>query len=397
MWGYPLESPVPKPLLSFLPSSTIPPFAAVSIGCTDNLALLTKSVQKIYVWDVTEETNRPEIFEALRGKHVSEAGCGVAHGAVVTQSGNLWVWGSNDSRQLGLEDVESVPLVRPALLPLARVLAVGCGSEHTLALTAEGHVYSWGSGLFGRLGHGGDADESTPTRIEALTEHHITSITCGPLNSAAITREGLAFVWGSNDMGQLADDSFQPGLAPQPLSCFPQPVKQISFGDSHALSLLVDGSVWSWGNNQAGQLGRPTPSQAPSASPAIVTFKLSPQDEAKAEACIARQIVATSMNSFVLTESGHVWSWGAPDTKQLGYEASFERTTPTRITTLFHIAAISVGGLSCAALSEASEIFVWGWHLGEIPKLVTSDVFPDPSFRPSRIVCGSDTILLTGS
>ncbi|KAM1365013.1 hypothetical protein ACFX13_044082 [Malus domestica] len=47
-----------------------------------------------------------------------------------------------------------------------KVVAVAAGEAHTLALTGDGFVYSWGRGMFGRLGTGSESDELAPVRIK---------------------------------------------------------------------------------------------------------------------------------------------------------------------------------------------------------------------------------------
>ena len=49
-----------------------------------------------------------------------------------------------------------------------RVTQVACGGSHSACVTAEGHLYTWGRGRYGRLGHGDSDDQSRPKLVETL-------------------------------------------------------------------------------------------------------------------------------------------------------------------------------------------------------------------------------------
>jgi len=78
-----------------------------------------------------------------------------------------------------------------------RVVQVACGSRdaQTLALTDEGHVYSWGDGDFGKLGRGGSEGCATPQLVERLTGLGVMQIECGAQFSLALTRDGQVWTW----------------------------------------------------------------------------------------------------------------------------------------------------------------------------------------------------------
>jgi len=65
---------------------------------------------------------------------------------------------------------------------------VACGPEHSLALGADDSVWSWGSGTFGKLGHGAELDVLTPARIQLLDGLGVDQIVCGVYNSGCVTK-----------------------------------------------------------------------------------------------------------------------------------------------------------------------------------------------------------------
>ena len=97
-------------------------------------------------------------------------------------------------------------LGRPFILGFMRhlaVLDVALGPEHAVLLTRDGHVYTWGIGSSGKLGHGGLWDETEPRLVETLAKRRSIVIACGEQHTIAITDNGSLWTWGDNRFGQL--------------------------------------------------------------------------------------------------------------------------------------------------------------------------------------------------
>ncbi len=82
-------------------------------------------------------------------------------------------------------------------------VAVHPGGRHCLALTIDGKVFSWGEGDDGKLGHGGRANCDRPRLIEALRARRVRDVACGSGHSAAVTAAGELYTWGSGEYGRL--------------------------------------------------------------------------------------------------------------------------------------------------------------------------------------------------
>ena len=76
-------------------------------------------------------------------------------------------------------------------------LEIHCGAAHTVAVTRNGTVYSWGSGANGRLGHGNFTKASyKPQLVKSfIGKHKILKIACGSWHTAAIAKSGVLFTW----------------------------------------------------------------------------------------------------------------------------------------------------------------------------------------------------------
>ncbi|RHZ26993.1 hypothetical protein DYB31_010188, partial [Aphanomyces astaci] len=115
-----------------------------------------------------------------------------------------------DSRRAGLPPVLGVGMndtdrrVKPALIPvLENCVAVACGWDHSLAVTGDGSVYSWGSGSNGKLGHGDEDNRDVPTKIQGLNGKAILDVKAGCEHTTAITTNGEMYTWGHSDSGRL--------------------------------------------------------------------------------------------------------------------------------------------------------------------------------------------------
>ncbi|KAK7081052.1 RCC1 domain-containing protein 1 [Halocaridina rubra] len=109
-----------------------------------------------------------------------------------------------DNRVLCL-DKEGVLYTGNVPLPVLghKFTDIAVGKEHNVALTAEGIVFTWGSGMRGQLGNGEICQNEQPTPVHGLRGIMIKSITCGGWHSVVISDCDDAYVWGWNESGQL--------------------------------------------------------------------------------------------------------------------------------------------------------------------------------------------------
>ena len=84
-----------------------------------------------------------------------------------------------------------------------RVVAVSPGDGHSIALTADGAVWSWGYGGHGLLGHGDEQRQLLPKKIEAFAGQRVNAVSAGLYHSFAITADGAVFTWGEGEDGCL--------------------------------------------------------------------------------------------------------------------------------------------------------------------------------------------------
>eukprot|EP00960_Hanusia_phi_P025887 745934-Hanusia_phi.AAC.2 len=135
------------------------------------------------------------------------------------------------------------------------------GQHHVLALSDIGEVYSWGWGGsgtpgagVGALGHGDKSSQPAPKRIENLNGEKITNISCGAKHSVALSQDGTMFTWGHGEQGRLGHGNNTDFLQPEPISDSPK-MKWIECGEHFTAAIGLDGTLYTWGKNKVGELG----------------------------------------------------------------------------------------------------------------------------------------------
>ena len=123
----------------------------------------------------------------------------------MTEGGQVYSWGANWNGQLGRGDfltqkVPDHPISGLLTLPITMVT---CGESHTLFLTLSGELYACGSNRFGELGFDDEKSRPRPVRVVLPARVNLVAIACGSFHSLAISHDHQLYSWGSNSHGQL--------------------------------------------------------------------------------------------------------------------------------------------------------------------------------------------------
>jgi hypothetical protein len=135
--------------------------------------------------------------------------------------------------------------------------AVAAGANHTLALRSDGAVLAWGYDVNGALGDG-TAGGSDPTPDPVLGLSNVAAIGAGGLHSLAVRSNGSVWSWGGNGYGQLGRSAPISGDAVAAAVPGLSGASAVDGGIAHSLARLSDGTAKAWGNNAGGQLGSGT-------------------------------------------------------------------------------------------------------------------------------------------
>ncbi len=176
----------------------------------------------------------------------SAISAGGAHTCSRGNSGQVYCWGSNAQRQLGVESsgFSTTPVTVP--LPAPAIAISAASAAHTCAVLIDGRVSCWGSNAQGQLGGG----NVSSVRVDNVAlPAPASQVKVGATHSCALLSNGGVFCWGRNNAGQIgpsATGSTQP--QPVSVSALPAPVSTLELGDFASCALLVSGAVYCWGS-----------------------------------------------------------------------------------------------------------------------------------------------------
>jgi alpha-tubulin suppressor-like RCC1 family protein len=282
---------------------------------------------------------------------------GANHTLVIlgNSSAEVWGWGRSDFGALGVNASQATPVRIMGLAP-ARHVAASTGSQFSLAALATdegdgGEVWAWGSNFRGELGDGTLTNRATPLRVGTIS--NAVRVSAGNSHAFALTSEGSVWGWGANERGQLGDGTMTASLEPIPIA-MPRRMAEVLAGDRSSLALAQDGSVWAWGEGGDGQLGNgsflasPTPQQVPIPEPPAVAIALG------------------RFHALVLLNDGQVYSWGLNTDGQCGCAGPVQAGEDPRISRPLRIRSLPPNIIAIAAgsrhsLAMDSDGNVWGW------------------------------------
>lgn len=360
------------------------------------LTLGQGDVGQLGLGEDTLERKKPAIVKGLDDLEIVQVECGGMHTVALTNSGKVYTWGCNDEGALGrvtssengeeftagpVQDIESV-----------NVVMVSAGDSHTMALSNQGTVYGWGTyrDASGQVGLQADGVKHKPTVILTLQNNPIVKIASGNDHTVALSKDGDIFTWGCAEQGQLG----------RIMGCFtsrggrrglqyilnPKQVrdkkrltfKDIFCGSYSTFAVAQDGAVYAWGLNNYGQLGTGDLETlyAPTKVEALTSLN---SDNDK---CIS--IASGQHHTIVLDSSGKVYAIGRAEYGRLGLgEDAKETTSPVLVAALEWnpISKIACGEAVSLAVSSKGDLYSWGF--GSCLQLGTGE--DEDEFSPVKV------------
>ncbi|WP_422614002.1 RCC1-like domain-containing protein, partial [Bifidobacterium indicum] len=215
--------------------------------------------------------DRPGRVTPPTGVTLTQFAGGDYHSMAIGSDGNLYTWGDNSKGQLG-RDTTGTPYDRPGRVtpPTGVTLTqISANGTYSMALGSDGNLYTWGDNSSGQLGRdtGSSGYDGRPGRVTPPTG--VTSFTqanAGSRYSMALGSDRNLYTWGANDLGQLGRETnttingvnadIKPGRVTAPAGItFTQSSEG---GNMISMAFGSDGNLYTWGNNNYGQLGRDT-------------------------------------------------------------------------------------------------------------------------------------------
>jgi alpha-tubulin suppressor-like RCC1 family protein len=183
---------------------------------------------------------------------VTQLTAGDSHNCALRDTGRAFCWGWNANGQLG-DGTTSDRSLPVRVVGLTGVTQAAAGAFHSCALRLTGRVFCWGGNGRGQLGDGTTTRRNTQVRVAGLTR--VTQVAAGDQHNCALRESGRAFCWGNNRDSQLgfAHPDFQPRASKRVTGL--TGIAHVAAGRSHSCAIQTDGQAWCWGSNNWGQLG----------------------------------------------------------------------------------------------------------------------------------------------
>jgi len=284
------------------------------------------------------------------GTNWKQLSAGGGHTAAIKTDGTLWTWGYAFQGQLGNADNNNRSTPVTTFAGGTNWKQVSAGGGHTAAIKTDGTLWTWGRGTYGKLGNNATTDKLTPVTT-FVGGTNWKQVACGRDHTAAIKTDGTLWTWGYGIYGRLGNATLNSTLTPVTTFAGGTNWKQVStssFSD-HTVAIKTDGTLWTWGYNANLQLGnnatgiRSTP---------ITTF---------AGGNNWKQVSAGGSNTAAIKTDGTLWTWGGTS-GSLGNGVVGSRSTPvTTFAGGNNWKQVSAGGAHTAAIKTDGTLWTWGY------------------------------------
>ena len=306
---------------------------------------------------------------------------GETHSMALSKDGDVYVWGSNDYKQLQIQDdiKRVVPLGildtnnskefnaglytsgiidadgllsifgKQSLDDESLFLAISIGNNHSATIKDDHTLWSWGRDNHGQLGDAGIMEKFQLVQENTVSTNW-SSVSAGDDFTIALKSDGSMWGWGDNEYGEIGNSQHKEKRAPVQEDTNATDWKEVSAGVNHSVAIKEDGTLWSWGDNLSGELGDGTN------TPSRVQVQ-----ESSSSKWIS--ISAGNKHTVAIKDDGTLWVWGDNYYGQLGDNSVENRNNPTRIGTVDdNWTSVSCGKNFTIAVKEDGTMWSWGYN-----------------------------------
>lgn len=218
-------------------------------------------------------------------------------------SQNLWTFGLNDDYQLG--DNTTTQRNTPTLISASGWIDISCGTYHSAAIRNDNKLFLWGDNSFYQAGSSSLVDIQVPTLQGYLSSTNFNKVVCGSYQTFAIDQANRLWVGGRNNAFQLGSVGLPTIYNVDPNEAW----IDIAAGDSHTIGIKTDGTLWGWGTQNFRNIN-PTS--------ASFTFTTPTQIPLTGVNGTPVKVVSFLHHNLMLTSTGYVYSWGNNQYGQIG-------------------------------------------------------------------------------
>jgi alpha-tubulin suppressor-like RCC1 family protein len=242
------------------------------------------------------------------------------------KAGTLWGWGANVDSQLGL-GAQSGPKSTPIQVGAETTWTyISCAYSDSLGIKIDGSLWNWGTSTneYNFSGTSSPGQKNSPVRIGALTTW--SKVELGEQGVMAVQTDGRLWAWGRPFRGAFGTVV----ISPKQLGSLTT-WTDVAAANYHTVAIQTDGTLWNWGSNSDGQMGSGFAYEADALPIKVGT------------ATTWTKISAGGYTTVALQANGSAWSWGYDNRGQLGDGGTTTKSSPMQIGSSTNWSAISAG------------------------------------------------------
>ena len=339
----------------------------VDISAGDSYSIITDKDGKVYTFGYygdyrtanTVHSNKPVEIQDLYKTELVVASEG-GHTAIVDWDGNVYTVGLNDYGQLGLKDTttrskfEKIGELEISCEPARITLNVGESKDISLALSSSFNLKN-------NKQASGEVNKTIENEtIASLAGNTVTGNAIGKTMLNA-TYEGI--IGTLNTQIQKFNKNVEVEVLPKNGKVTPK----VEAGDGFTVELKADGTVWSHGQNQYGQLGvGDTNSYNEPQKVKIIKNTIKNEDGSKTEIeDTIKDISVGNYHVLALSETGKVYAWGYGEKGQLGTGSGYSNEEPVVVKDIYRkqlqdIVKVEAGENVSFAITSKGKVYAWG-------------------------------------
>lgn len=289
--------------------------------------------------------------------NVIDVALGNSHSGAVTKDGKLWMWGKNNYGEVGEPATGSAfaPVYSPVNI-MDDVAKVSLGDGGSAAIKTDGSLWLWGGNNEDVNGYSIRADSHVPVKVmDDVIDVSIGKSGSQKFNYAAVKKDGSLWVWGNDYIGNGKRGKSVDPVKVEEIT----KAKQVNLGRDGGAVLTSDGELYTWGVDSSGQLGNGSDRINAGLSPEKVMDNVIKMDYSDAYRCGG------------VKKDGSLWTWGNNNEGELGnseYNVQFN-SKPVKVKT--DVKNVSMGYYHSGLIDDNGELWLWGggFALGRERKL----------------------------
>ena len=267
--------------------------------------------------------------------------------------GTLWSWGYNYYGAGGVNSAHPVNYSSPVQIPGTTwasdtTFPNGASALNSTWIKGDGTLWAWGNNSPGALGQNNRTQYSSPVQIPGTTW---SKTTLSYWIQYGIKTDGTLWSWGYNTTGNLGlnDRNYRSSPAQIPGTTWKE-VRGEGEGNYSTLAVKTDGTLWSWGLNEYGQLGLNQGSPGRCSSPTQIP------------GTTWDKIGAGYNKYYAIKTDGTLWAWGYGHIGALGDNSQTQRSSPVQIGSDTTWRSITAGHYTALATKTDGTLWAWGYN-----------------------------------